>query len=377
MKIRILLFLTLTIWTNFFVFGQKQNLIITPQIKLPTDSIVKLKLVNSLKQFLSDKNNDLAKSSVVEINHYKKYSDFFETFKGIEKSKKYNDTIFFKCYLKNAVLQPDKNYRIELAYYGITKENEVINRLNISLIAKLGKDNFQFYCPLEDNTKEWKTQKIGNIEFYFKDKFDKIVATDFDKYNTTLSKKLNIPTLQFKYFKCQDIQEAYKILGLDYDMMINGNVRSGSFDLISKVFLAGTNSDQYKHDLTHAYFGLKFADSLKNWTAEEGYNVYSTDFWGETTAQNLQYLQEFIIANPNTTLLSAFEQNIYLKFPIPIKYPLSALLMRKVEREYGFDKVLELISCGKSDENYFKKLKEITGITKEMFDKIIKEELKK
>jgi hypothetical protein len=51
--------------------------------------------------------------------------------------------------------------------------------------------------------------------------------------------------------------------------------------------------------------------------------------------------------------------------------------MRKVEKEYGFDKVLELISCGESDENYFKKLKEITGITKEMFDNIIKEELYK
>lgn len=372
-----LLLLIQILLTNIHVFGQNQNLIITPQIKLPNDSLVKQKLLNSLQQFLVDKNNDLSKSKVIETTHFKKYIDFFDAMKDIEISKKYNDTSFFKCYLKNVILQPNKNFKIELSYYGITKDNEVINRLNISLIAKLNNEIFQFYCPFEENVKSWKSQKVGNIEFFYKDSFNKSIATNFDNYNTILSKKLKVNTLQFKYYKCQDIQEVYSLMGIDYDLSRNGEVRSGLFDLTNKIFLAGTNSDQYKHDLTHTYFGLKFTDSLRNWTAEEGYNVYSTDFWGETTAQNFQYLKEYISSNPNITLISAFEQNLYLKYPIPIKYPLSALLMRKVEKEYGFDKVLELISCGESDENYFKKLKEITGITKEMFDNIIKEELYK
>lgn len=372
-----LYFLIQIILTSIYAVGQNQNLIITPQIKLPFDSLVKNKLLFSLQHFLEDKNNDLSKSSFVETSHLNKHIDFFDVMKGIEKSKKYNDTNFFKCYLKNVVLQPNNDFKIELSFYGITKDNEVINRLNISLIAKLKNEIFQFYCPFDENIRGWKSQKIGNIEFFYKDNFNKEVATNFDNYNTILSNKLKLKTLQFKYFKCKDIQEVYSILGIEYDISRNGEVRSGFFDITNKIFLSGTNSDQYKHDLTHAYFGLKFADSLRNWTAEEGYNVYSTDFWGETPPTIFKFLREYISSNPHTSLLSAFENNLILKYPIPIKYPISALLIRKVEEEYGFDKVLELISCGESDDKYFIKLKEITGISKEMFDKIIKEELNK
>lgn len=377
MKSLVSTFICITLLLGNISFGQSKNLIITPQIKLPNDSIIKQKLINSLQQFLLDKNNDLSESKFVDSTHLKKYADFFDIMKGIERSKKYNDTSFFKCYLKNVVIQPNKDFKIELSYYGITNDNEVINRLNISLIAKEYKEIFQFYCPFEENVKHWKSQRIGNIEFFFKDGINKKVAADFNKYNTTLSKKLDLNTLNFKFYKCKDIQEVYSIMGIDYDISRNGEVRSGYFDLANKLFLAGTNSDQYKHDLTHAYFGIKLADSLRNWTAEEGYNVYTTDFWGESPEQNFQYLRDYISINPSISLLSAFEKDLYLIYPIPIKYPLSALLMRKVEKEYGFEKVLELISCGESDEKYFEKLEQITGITKQMFDKIIKEELYK
>jgi hypothetical protein len=351
--------------------------VITPEIKLPTDSFIKSGLIKSIEQFLRDKNQDLSTSSVVDKEHYKQYRDFFDIYINIEKSKKYNDTSFYKCYLTNVVLQPDHSYQISLAFYGISPNKEVINRLRTTMIAKKEKDFFKFYCPFETNVRLWKSRKIGNITFFYKEHFDKKIARDFEQYNSSIATKLKIEPIQFKYYKCKDVQEMYYLMGIDYDLSRNGDVRSGSFDLKNKVFLSGTNTEQYKHDLTHTYFALKFPNKVRNWTAEEGYNVYTTDFWGETTEQNFQYLKDFIKANPNTTLLSAFEKNVYLKYPIPIKYPLSALIMRKVEREYGFEKVLALIDCGESDELFLKKLKEITGITKEMLEEVFKTELQK
>lgn len=358
-------------------FGQTSRLVITSQIKLPNDSLTKSCLLKSLEQFLADKDKDLSASKVVDKVHYYQYKDFFDTYKNVEKSKEYNDTSFFKCYLTNVVLQPDNSYHVSLAFYGVTANKEVIDKLRTTMIARKDGEYFEFYCPFETNIRLWKSKKIGNISFFYQDNFNKKVALDFDKYNTSIANKLKIQPLQFKYYKCKDAQELYSLMGIDYDISNNGEVRTGSFDLTNKIFLAATNSEQYKHDLTHTYFGLKFAGIVRNWTAEEGYNVYSTDFWGETTEQNFQYLKEFIKANPQIPLISAFEQDLYLKYPIPIKYPLSALLMRKVEKEYGFDKVLELINCGKSDEKYFIKLKEITGITKDTFDAVIKNELQK
>lgn len=377
MNVKKLVVLTIFSLNIFIVFGQNSKLKITPLIKLPFDSLVKTRLIQSIEMFLIDKNLDLNKSKVVESNHYKQNIDFFDLLKNIEKSKKYNDTLFFKCYLKNVVLQPNKDYKIDLSYYGIAPNNEVINRLNFSLIARPFEDLFKFYCPFEENTKNWKSKKIGNIEFFYENNIDLDVAEDFEKYNSAIAKKFNLTPIQFKFYKCKDIQEVYKILGVDYDITRNGEMRSGSFDISNKVFLAGTNTDQYKHDLTHTYIGVKYPDSLRNWTAEEGYNIYTTDFWGESSEQIFKYLRDFITSYPDSSLIKAFEKDIYLKYPIPIKYPLAAILVRKVERELGFTKVLELISCGEKEELFFVKLEQLTGITKSTFDQVIKEELRR
>lgn len=356
-------------------FSQSSQLTILPQIKLPNDSVVSNKLLLSLNQFLIDKNENLMYSSVVDSNHYKHYADFFDLLKNVEKSKRYNDENFFKCYLKNIVLQPDNSYQIDLSYFGLTKSNEIVHRLNISMLAKETQNNFLFYCPFERNTKYWKSTKIGNIIFHYQGNLNKSVAIDFDKYNSYIAKKLKLKPIQFDFYNCKNIQEVYRVLGIDYDISRNGEIRSGTFDIKNKLFIAGTNSDQYKHDLTHGYFSIKFADSLRNWTAEEGYNIYTTDYWGESTEQIFKYLKDYINQNPNASLYDAFQNNIDLKFPIPIKYPLSALLIRKVEREYGFEKVLELVSSGESEDNYFKILNKLIGLTNDNFDEIIKNEL--
>jgi hypothetical protein len=357
--------------------GQTSKLVITPQIKLPYDSLTKTRMLNSLDRFLKDKNQDMTHSAVVDSNHYHQFKDFFDVFKHAERSKTYKDTAFFKCHLTNIVLQPDKSYKISLAYYGITPEKEVIQKLGVSMIAKPEKEWFQFFAPFEMNTKNWKSTQIGNIEFFYENDFNAQIAQDFENYNNTLAKKLNVKPFQFKFYKCKDIQQAYNIFGIDYELNINGDVRSGWFDKINKRFIAGTNADQYKHDLTHAYFGLTTADSLENWTAEEGYNVYTTDFWGESSKQVFQYLIDYAHANPKVSLLEVFEKNIILKYPIPIKYPIAAVLVRKIDKVYGFEKVLQLIRCGKTDAAFYAKLKEISGITKENFDQIVREELKK
>lgn len=372
----ILTFFACLFWATQ-TFSQSSKLTILPQIKLPNDSVVSSKLLRSLNQFLNDKNDNLKYSAVIDSSHYKRYADFFDLIKNVEKSKRYNDDNFFKCYLKNIVLQPDNFYQIDLSYFGLTKSNEIVHRLNISMLAKETQNNFVFYCPFERNTKYWKNSKIGNITFHYQGNFNKLEAIGFDKYNTTIAKKLKLKPIQFDFYNCKDIQEVYRVLGIDYDISRNGEVRSGSFDITNKLFIAGTNSDQYKHDLTHGYFSLKFADSLRNWTAEEGYNIYTTDYWGEPTENIFQYLKNYINQNSNASLYDAFQKNTDLKFPIPIKYPLSALLIRRVEREFGFEKVLELVSSGESDDNYFKILNNLIGLTKDNFDKIIKDELQK
>lgn len=360
------------------LFSQAQPLIIIPQVKLPYDSTTKTALLTSLQQFLLDKNGRLHTSTVVDSAHYQRFRDFFDIFQDIEKNKKYNSATFYTCYLTNVVQQPDQSYKVTLAYNGISPEKEVINVLNVSMLArKTTSGQYQFYCTFEENTRHWQARQVGNITFYDKGEFDSITATDFDRYNSWLAQKLKTKPLVFKYYKCQDIQEVYALLGINYDLRRNGEQRSGSFDTNNMVFLSGTNTEQYKHDLTHTYFGLMAPDSIRNWSAEEGFNIYTTDYWGESSEQIFRYLVAYFDKNPTASAFELFEKNPILKYPIPIKYPISAVIMRKIEREYGFEKVLQLILSGEDDRGFWAQLKRVAGIDKHNFDEIFKAELRR
>ncbi|MBK8672314.1 MAG: hypothetical protein IPN93_04790 [Bacteroidetes bacterium] len=101
--------------------------------------------------------------------------------------------------------------------------------------------------------------------FFYKEKFDKKEAKDFDRYNSSLAKKMAIKPLTFRYYNCKDIQEVYKLLGIDYDISIN------------------------------------------------------------------ELLKDFIQSNQYFSPLDALKGDEYLKHPILIKYPIAAVLVRKVE----------------------------------------------
>lgn len=373
-RLKTIITISIIVALNSVAFAQSDKLHIVPQIKLPYDSLTKAGLISTINLFLEEKENDFIGSITLESNHYEKFKDFFGAFKGIENSNQYGGN-FYKCHLKNIVLQPDSSYKVDLSYYGIIENSQVIDRITFSLIARNVDGRFKLYCPFETNTKNWKSKKIENITFYFKDTLNEDVAKDFEHFNRFLSEKLKLETLKFDFYNCQDIQEVYQLLGIKYDLRINGDKQSGWFNSANTIFTAGTNKDQYKHDLTHRYFWLKYGDD-RNWTAEEGYNIYITDFWGESPEQIFRYLKEYIKNNPDKSLYNAFvKHNEYLKRPIPLKFPLSALLMRKLEREKGFDKILEIVETGKTDDGYFKLLEKYIGLTADNFDEIIKEEL--
>ncbi|MFV8334070.1 hypothetical protein ACNQGB_01680 [Flavobacterium sp. XS1P32] len=371
-SVLLILFLSVT----FLAFGQNSDLIITPQIKIPTDSIAKKYLIENLKIFIQDIENGNVNSGVIAKVHLFKYKDYFDIFNNIQNSDKYG-TRFFKPYLKNIVLQSDRSYKIDISYFGIDDKNQILNRINFSVIAKSENGNFNFYCPFEENVKNWNYKKQKKITFHFDDNFNKENALKFEKYNAEIAKKLNLSPIAFGYYKCKDIQEVYKLLGIDYFLQINGDVRSSWILDKGQIFISGTNLEEYNHDLTHLYFERKFGNEIRNWTAEEGYNIYTTDYWGRKPSEIFELLENFIKENPDKSLYEVFQKNNILQHPIRIKFPISAIFMRKLEREKGFDKVLELICSGKTDDNYYKLLDKYLKVNKDNFDQIVKQELQK
>jgi hypothetical protein len=63
-----------------------------------------------------------------------------------------------------------------------------------------------------------------------------------------------------------------------------------------------------------------------------------------------------------------------------VEYVINALFVQKIEKEQGFQGVWEFLNCGpyeKTNENYFKSLEKLTGITKANFNEKVWELIKK
>jgi hypothetical protein len=114
--------------------------------------------------------------------------------------------------------------------------------------------------------------------------------------------------------------------------------------------------------------------SIINKPVDEGTAFLYGGSWGLTWQQILDKFKTYAAANPNADWLALYNEGKNFdegaKFPLNIDYTINALLVKKIEKEKGFPSVIELLSCGKyqkDNENYFKALEKITGISKADF----------
>ena len=120
---------------NEFDFNRTDNpLIITDNINLPTDSIIKNQLLASLNGFLEQKEKPNKENTFVLNADLLETSILLDEIKGIERNRKLNDNNFYKAYLTNAAPLNDNNFLVQLSYIGL-KESLSSLRASFTLIA--------------------------------------------------------------------------------------------------------------------------------------------------------------------------------------------------------------------------------------------------
>ena len=75
-----------------------------------------------------------------------------------------------------------------------------------------------------------------------------------------------------------------------------------------------------------------------------------------------------------TTYNESKKFSVNQQYPLYTSYVINALIVQQIEKEKGFRAVVELLSCGKKEkdnENYFKALDKVTGISKINFNQYI------
>ncbi len=376
----------LSLFLSFSIsnFGQTKSLTLSTNLNSSKDTIVSNKLIQSLNDFLSLKEKPNKENIFVEKEELLETSLLLDEIKKIERNAKTKDDNFYKGYLTNIVQLNPGDFLVEFSYMGIS-DNTPVLAASFELMAKQKNNKFYFSSPLKRNTVSWKSKKIGNCTFHFKNTLNTKVASDYVKAVAFLDKKLNTVNAQIEWYGCKDLPDILQNIGIDYKSDYNGRATTNfSANENNTLLLVAGNGDENfnsfdPHDLWHERARFAYSKELINKPVDEGCAYLYGGSWGISWQQIFKTFKEKVASNPKTDWLTlALYETPQVNFGesqqkhLMADYVVNALLVEKIEKEKGFPAVVEFLCSGKNkkggSENYFIVLEKLTGINKNNFN---------
>lgn len=325
----------------------------------------------SLKAFLIAKNAGSRNNPYINPAYLKLDIEPFPWLLNFEVSLP-NGENFYKPTLLKVMPIENGQFIIKLAYMGISKHvppRPFLNRVT-TLIAKKEGEHYFFYNTLEYNTRKWQKIRIGRINYIYPVNIDIKRARTMDMFNTTFAKKFETKPLEVTYYKCENLEQLFKIMGYDYIENMYYSETGGLAQAWNSTILAGNNSELYEHELVHFYTAKLFPNIGK--IANEGYATYIGGSGGKSLKQLVPAARAFILNNPNIDIVSlGTDFSIRVEGDTMITYILSAVICRDIENRFGLEGLKHFFSPVLG-ENYFITLERITGVNKTTYPTYIK-----
>ncbi|MDR0793155.1 MAG: hypothetical protein LBE82_07585 [Chitinophagaceae bacterium] len=376
------LFTAIFLIATLFVNAQTNSLRINSNIFLPKDSVETASLITALNNFL------IAAQQPNEENQFVYAPEKLETFilldeiNGIGKAGK--DNFFYKPYLTNVVPLKDAQYLIQVSYIGI-KDSIAFLRASFELIAHKENNSFVVSSPLIRNTKNWKIEKAGNNIFHYQNTINKQKVNEFSKLAASFDAKLKVPDNKVTDYYCTDnIIELQKLIGIDYKVDYNGRTEStfsSAFENRKLIILGNSNatfSNFDPHDLFHDRLSLVISPSKVYKPLNEACAYLYGGSWGISWKDIFKRFKEKVASDKNINWMEVKETPLNFgesqQLHLIADYVVDALIVQKLEKEKGFDAVWKLLTCGKwekGNEDFYKTLEKLTGITKANYNEKI------
>ncbi|PKV52769.1 hypothetical protein ATE84_4896 [Aquimarina sp. MAR_2010_214] len=371
--------ITLLLYTIFLcnLNGQTSSVLVPKNTRLPKDSIITNTLIKSLGGFLNLKEGLNRENTFVLPQNLLETSILLDEIKNIEKSTKFKNEKFYKCYLNNIIKINETEYLIQFYYLGLHK-TEPILRANYSIMAQERDGQFYFYSPLKRNTVSWQTKKIKNTTFYFKNDFELPKAIAYTSKIAEYDNILNIPEQPMEFYCAENFNEVMKLIGVDFKLDYNGYSHNSieAYENGNSLIINGVIASNYRdfdpHDLWHSRVRKILPANKIYKPVDEGCAFLYGGSWGYSWEEILQKFKRFVLSNPDANWLTLYNENKNYgnekNKALRVDYTLNALLVKELYKEKDFSVILKLLSCGKKNEDYFRVLKEVTGITKSSFN---------
>lgn len=371
-----LLFAFLTITS----FGQSKYLTINQNIKLPKDSVQSDLLISSLEKFLEAADGDNKDNQhVLPSQDIETYILLDEIWK-IRFKKGNNEDIIYKPYINNIVAIEEGKFLIHISYISIS-ENIPIQRASFQLIAHPIDKDFLFSSPLLRNTKNWKSYQAGNNVFYYKESINKDNVDSYNLNADLFDKKLNSTNKTMDHYCCSDLPEVLRLIGVLYKMDYNGRSHLTFNSVMGdhKLIVSGEGDPEFNkfdiHDLWHSRLSLVKSRRKVNKHVDEACAYVYGGSWGISWEEIFMTFKEKITNDKTIDWTEIKEQKLdFGETPnkhLIADYVVTALIVEELEAKGGFSAVWKLLDCGvyeKGNENYYRVLEELTGISKKEYN---------
>lgn len=360
------------------VYGQE--IVQKPEfVRYPDDSLINVMIMNSLDSLFGQVVTGDLDMTYLSENQAELTSSILESFQTYEIKKDSTDLSVLSKQLINIYPISKTQYFLSIAYLTSNDHHDPTLIAILNLVAEVGTFNARFSIPLDYLTRYWKSQKVGNITYHFRDTIQLNRAIAFDKKNDEIAQRFGLEPESFDFYMCDNYQEFLKLCGLEYEKDSNGKYRDGYGIDASKIFSIMNNED-FSHDIFHYYSGKVNQRINRNWITEEGIaywwgNAYYTDSQGEMIEiDKLVNELKTYLSNHNTAdLYQMFEENIpifdHVAAEISTRSVISAIIARQVYKDKGMEGLSLLINCGGRQrlQSYLMAISDLIGINKTNF----------
>lgn len=232
----------------------------------------------------------------------------------------------------------------------------------------------------EHQISNWKSVKKEGNTYYTAAtrKFNFESINKMNRFNTEMASYFNTKPIQFAYYTCKDMEEAYSLRGYDYEssMYYNGGIGAFAYPRYNSIFSAN-NTEYYPHELVHLYTYKLFSN--KHRSMDEGLAGYLGGSLNLDFEDSMIALKAYLNENEVDLFAYAFldiDKDITVERK-PIEDLIFAFLCYYTEKEYGKESLFELMDSGRTNEDLLLALEKNIGLNKENFNAKIKEEIRK
>ncbi len=361
--------------------AQSKLLTISPEIKLPKDSVENSLLINNLERFLQLNINDKHALTTQKAETAILLGELKEI---TEKQK--NDTSL-KPYLQNITPLGEKRYAVQVAFMGIKNEKPYLQAL-FDIIAVKENEQFSFTTPLVKNTQNWNIITDGYLSAYYQSETSKEFATQYVKATKEFDDKLGVsrPTAFYFCQSCETLLQLLQLSGIQYQNEYNGqNWMMTSFDTPEKLFhfylkRFFDNRTADSHDLFHARASIAIPKEARNTYMICGYAYLYCGSWQISWTDIQKIFKTRMLYDNKTDWLKLYFDRYNFgenqQRHLLITQFINALIIQKVEQEQGFSAVTKLLASGnmyQEKAKFFDILNAVTGINEKNFNQKVQQ----